>query len=53
LFDALPERPFEQVRAADLARSRAALDWEPAMALEEGLAATVAWFRAEWQAGRL
>jgi UDP-glucose 4-epimerase len=47
IFDALPERPFEQVRAADLSRTLAATGWEPRIALPDGLKATVEWFRAE------
>jgi len=46
LFGAVPSRPFEQVRAADVAATRRALDWAPSTSLAEGLAATVAWARA-------
>jgi nucleoside-diphosphate-sugar epimerase len=47
VFDASPERPFEQVRAADLGRTLAAIGWEPRIALAQGLKETIEWFRAE------
>jgi len=34
----------------DSSLARGALDWEPLVGLDEGLAATVAWYRG-WQAG--
>jgi UDP-glucose 4-epimerase len=46
LFGAVPSRPFEQVRAADVEATRRALDWAPGTTVAEGLAATVAWARA-------
>jgi UDP-glucose 4-epimerase len=46
-FGALPERPLEQVRAANVARSKTLLDWEAGVSLEEGLERTVAWYRGE------
>ena len=47
LFDVLRERPFEQVREADVAAMRAATGWAPAIPLEDGLSRTIEWFRAE------
>lgn len=47
LFGALPDRPFEQVRAADLETTRAGLGWTPATTLEQGLAQTVSWFKGQ------
>jgi UDP-glucose 4-epimerase len=44
-FGALPDRPFEPERAADLAPAAARLGWKPTMPLDEGLAHTVAWYR--------
>lgn len=44
-FGALPERPFEQVRAADVARTAARLGWHPRTALGEGLQRTIQWYR--------
>ena len=46
-FGALPDRPFEQVRAANVERTKAVLDWEPRVSLEEGLDRTVVWYRGE------
>lgn len=45
LFGALPDRPYERVRVADVGDTRAKLGWTPATPLEEGLARTVAWYR--------
>lgn len=44
-FAALPDRPFEQERVADVARTRARIGWRPRVDLMEGLARTVAWYR--------
>lgn len=44
-FGALADRPFEQVRVADIARTCAMIGWRPAVSLEEGLGLTVDWFR--------
>ncbi len=46
LLGAVTDRPLEQTRVADTARSRALMGWEPRVSLEEGLQATVDWFRA-------
>jgi UDP-glucose 4-epimerase len=47
-FGALPERPNEIVRmVSDSTRARDRLGWKPQQSLEEGLAATVAWYREE------
>jgi nucleoside-diphosphate-sugar epimerase len=45
-FGTLPERAHEAVRAADVATTERVLSWRPRVALDEGLARTVAWFRA-------
>jgi UDP-glucose 4-epimerase len=45
LFGVLPDRPYERIRAADTAETRAKLHWNPATSLKEGLARTVAWYR--------
>jgi UDP-glucose 4-epimerase len=44
-FGALPDRPAEEVKVADLAYAQAKIGWRPATLLEEGLARTVAWYR--------
>lgn len=44
-FGALPERPFEQVRTADVAATTAALGWAPTTSLDDGLRLTVDWYK--------
>ena len=44
-FGALPDRPFDHERVADVARTTATLGWEPVVGLEDGLARTVDWYR--------
>jgi len=51
IFDALPDRPRETERAADLTVTRARLGWSPATSLDEGLARTVSWYRRQYLAG--
>lgn len=46
-FGALPDRPFEQVRAADAAESLALIGWQPQVALAEGLRRTAEYYRAQ------
>jgi nucleoside-diphosphate-sugar epimerase len=51
VFGALPDRPMEQVRRADAARSRSLLGWSARTPLAEGLAQTVAWYRRALESG--
>jgi UDP-glucose 4-epimerase len=44
-FDALPDRPFEQERAADTVFLSNKLGYQPRTFLKQGLEATVAWYR--------
>lgn len=44
VFGALPDRPGEVVRVADLTAAQELLDWSPTVDLQEGLARTLAWF---------
>jgi nucleoside-diphosphate-sugar epimerase len=44
-FGALPDRPLEQVRVADVAGAQRALSWRPTVSLIEGLRRTVAAYR--------
>jgi len=53
VFGALPDRPMEQVRRADAARSQSLLGWSARTPLAEGLAHTVAWYRRALESGSL
>ena len=44
---ALPDRPMEQVRVADVAATTALTGWRPRVAVDEGLERTYAWFRGQ------
>jgi UDP-glucose 4-epimerase len=46
-FGALPERPLEIVRAADVERTNDLLGWQARTTLTDGLRSTVDWYRAE------
>ena len=46
-FGALPERPLETIRTADLERARTRLGWTPTTPLTDGLRATVHAYRDE------
>ena len=46
-FGALPDRPAEEIRTADLVYARKTIGWQPAVTLEDGLARTVAWYREQ------
>lgn len=45
LFGVLPDRPMEQVRVADTARTFESIYWRPRTSLEKGLAHTIDWYR--------
>jgi nucleoside-diphosphate-sugar epimerase len=45
-FGALPDRPCEQMRVADVAHAKGTLGWNATTSLDEGLAATIEWHRA-------
>jgi UDP-glucose 4-epimerase len=45
-FGAIPDRALERVRAADPAPAAEAMGWQPRTPLDEGLARTVAFYRA-------
>lgn len=49
VFGALPDRPLEIVRKANVERSEELLGWRPAISLEEGLRRTVAWHREQFK----
>jgi nucleoside-diphosphate-sugar epimerase len=46
-FGAVPERRLEQMRTADTARTAEAIGWRAATSLDDGLRATVDWYRRE------
>jgi UDP-glucose 4-epimerase len=46
-FGVLPERPMEQVCAANLAETKALIGWEPQTSIAEGLRQTVAWYERQ------
>jgi UDP-glucose 4-epimerase len=47
LFGALPDRPMERCRIADLNYSTTNLNWKPSTSLKEGLRKTVDWYRSK------
>jgi UDP-glucose 4-epimerase len=53
LFGALPVRPLEQQVEVDIEETARVLGWRATTTLEEGLDATVAWFRERRAAGRV
>jgi len=50
-FGAVPERPLEQVRVADIAKTYSQLGWQPTTSLQAGLQRTVAWYAERLQDG--
>jgi nucleoside-diphosphate-sugar epimerase len=48
-FGALPDRPFEKVRVADIEDAYKKLGWKPETPLQRGLAQTVQWYREQLQ----
>jgi UDP-glucose 4-epimerase len=50
-FGALPDRPMERVRRADIEATSDAIGWHAAVPLPDGLARTVAWFRGRADGG--
>ena len=45
LLGALPDRPVEQIRVADITKARELLGWSPETPLRAGLERTVEWYR--------
>lgn len=52
-FGALPDRPMERVKQADIVNTGRVLGWRPAVDLRQGLERTVDWYRGELDAGRI
>ena len=44
VYGALPDRPMEPVRVADIAASHRQIGWQPRTDLREGLKRTIAWY---------
>jgi UDP-glucose 4-epimerase len=53
LFGAIPDRPMEQVRVADIATSAQRIGWKPATPLYQGLKKTVEWYADRLRAGAI
>jgi UDP-glucose 4-epimerase len=49
LFGALPDRPLEHNRVANVIRTHDVIGWQPSTPLREGLTSTVQWFRERQQ----
>jgi len=52
LFGALPERPMEQVRVADVEDSYRKIAWKPKTSLTSGLRQTIDWYSSQTTAER-
>ena len=44
-YGALPDRPIEPLRVANIAESWRRIGWKPVVGLSDGLARTIAWYR--------
>lgn len=51
VFGAMPERPMEQIRAANVEDTYRQLGWRAWMTLSDGLSRTVEWYRAQLISG--
>lgn len=50
-YGAIPDRPLERTHAADPAEAMRLVGWKPAVALDDGLRRTVAWYHEQLTAG--
>jgi UDP-glucose 4-epimerase len=50
-FGALPERPMERVKTADVDATYRMIGWKPAVSLREGLKKTVEWYQSQLKTG--
>ena len=48
-FGALPDRPFERVKKADIAESYKVIGWRPSTPLRAGLTHTIKWYKNQVQ----
>jgi UDP-glucose 4-epimerase len=46
-FGALPDRPLERVKKADIAKSHKLIGWRPSTSLQVGLTRTVEWYKKQ------
>jgi UDP-glucose 4-epimerase len=46
-FGALPDRPLERVRKADITRSHKLIGWRPSTPFQAGLTRTIGWYQKE------
>ena len=53
VIGAIPDRAMEQVRLADVDRTRQLIGWAPSVKLEDGLAKTYQWYKAHNEACNL
>ncbi len=53
VFGGIEDRPFEQVRTADIAATYAQMSWRPETGLEEGLRQTVEWYGRRYPDGKV
>lgn len=47
LFGSIPDRPMEQIRAADVSKTKEIIGWEPKIKLDEGLKLTIQWYKTQ------
>ena len=52
-FGAIPDRPMEQIRIAEISSAFEQLGWRPQFPLEEGLMRTVQWYTTQYRAGKI
>jgi nucleoside-diphosphate-sugar epimerase len=52
-FGAVPDRRSEKARHANVEETRATLGWQPAVGLDDGLERTIAWYREQFERGKL
>lgn len=53
LFGALPDRPVEKIRVANITTTYERLGWQPLISLERGLENTINWYKQQLAAARV
>jgi UDP-glucose 4-epimerase len=46
-FGALPDRPLERVKKANIAESHKLIGWQPSTPLQAGLTRTIEWYKKQ------